>query len=196
MDRKSRIISILTKGGHDADPGRAAKARIISRLLEIDPPITSGKGINDVLALLRSLHGKDLCIYRNLELLDLVVECAVRPYPIKCYGSDFNPSKLGTITVSGIDHPNPQWLIAALTHVDEPNMQILLSRVNVRSAKKFLSTRSLRTAVEGCIVFVSVSHDGRSVTLSNYSGHQTNLSAEDLLKPENVCLLQEIRTLQ
>ena len=196
MYGKGKILDALrAKGPAGPDTGEATKAKIISRLLEMAPAAASDRNIIEILGILRSLQGKDICIYRNLDLIDLVVDCAVRPHPIQCYGSDFDPRKIGTITVGTDTYPNPQWLIAALTHINEPNMQILLSRVNARLDRKFLSTRSLGAAVGASVVFVNVSPESRSITLRDYSGHQANLSVEDLLKPENAGLLQELRSL-
>ena len=191
MYGKGKILDALrAKGPAGPDTGEATKAKIISRLLEMAPAAASGLDIIEILGILRSLQGKDICIYRNLDLIDLVVDCAVRPHPIQCYGSDFDPRKIGTITVGTDTYPNPQWLISALTHI-----KILLSRVNARLDRKFLSTRSLGAAVGASVVFVNVSPESRSITLRDYSGHQANLSVEDLLKPENAGLLQELRSL-
>ncbi|MCX6769845.1 MAG: hypothetical protein NT051_04170 [Candidatus Micrarchaeota archaeon] len=157
--------------------------------------------INDI-----SRQNGNLIIYRDLNLVKTVVECASAQPAIQCHRGDFDPAQVGEMEVNGEKYPHAGWLVSSLTHIDNENMKILLDRVHAKRGSRFGSGLELIITLEKNMLNVSISQNTDSVTLDYRSSQEKTISHEggntgvkyttdDLLKPENKTILADLKTL-
>ena len=130
-------------------------------------------------------------IYRNLEFLEAVIECAAAKPPIKCFGNDFDPSNIRKGIIMGKEHHSPNWTLAAFTHVEESDWKILLARVNVLPGNNFASVEILRNAMNACVSTLRVLEGNEAIELREGNLNKVYRVA-DLLRTENAYILQQL----